>query len=118
MKNKLLSTLVATVMLFVGLPFLSPKNADAWFGTTTVYMTHRECIGTVWVGNTTYLAYDVTFFRETSTQFESWRTRGWTSDAEFGDDKRIQNMSYYTNMALSTAILNDANRFYRGYRNK
>ena len=118
MKNKLVSTLIAAVMLFVSVPFLTPQKADAWFGNTTVYMFHRQSLGTVWVGNTSYLAWDVGFAKDSAHKFEVWSTRGYTLDNEFGSNKLIQNMVYYANVSLSTSILNDSNKFSYGCTNK
>lgn len=115
--KKLLSALITSVILFVSIPSLKPQSANAW-GTTSVYMTHRECIGTVWVGNTSYLAWNVTFFRETGSKYESWLTNAWTADNEFGNSNRIQNMRYYEYMSLSSSVLNNPNKFIYCYTNK
>lgn len=117
MRNKFISIVMAVSMFFATAMFITPKQANA-LGSTTVYMYHRECIGTVWVGNTSYLAWDVGFARDTNRKFETWTTTNYTIDNLFGNNKRIQNMSYYANMSLSSSTLNNGNNFNYSYCNK
>ena len=117
MRNKVLATMMAVVMCFVSIPFVKPQQAEAW-GTTTVYMYHRECLGTIWIGNTSHIVWDVGFAKDSRTKFETWTTYGYTEDTLFGSNNRIQNMTLYSNQSLSTSILNNSSYFNYGYCNK
>lgn len=115
--KRIISTLMATITLLVGVFCLPAQNASA-LGSTTVYMFHREYLGTAWVGNTTYSIWDVSFAHDGRNAFEVWTTRGYTVNNEFGNSKLISNMSYYSNMNLSNSSLNNSNKFDYSYAPK
>lgn len=117
MRNKVLATMMAVVMCFVSIPFMKPQQTEAW-GNTTVYMTYRHYLGTIYAPDGVWGLYDVTFFRESKTKYESWRTYGYTKDNEFGNNKLISNMTLWADVSLNSNVLNDPNKFSYGYRNK